>query len=278
MSGYTQIQPDSIEPDSPQLAQPNETTSGSIQEPQTTTSKPAGSGGLRQVSFYSRFFDISTEEFLGKIVLAMNPFNNASVVLTQAEDGPTELYGFLWINATVVVLMFVSATGSNLLAEWLHASKDTEKYNYNFQLLTLSISVFYGYTALVPTALYVITRWALTFPHCLPLTRLVSIYSYANVLWIPTTAANMILAVFISKSTHHVILNVAQWALVAASALLSGLSIALKVRPILIHGISESGRAEENTVQNQHRFLLISLVLAHLAFAVVIKFLFFGIA
>lgn len=230
------------------------------------------------MSFYSQFFDINTEEFLGKIILALNPFNNASVVATQSEEGPTELYGFIWINATLVFLMFVSATGSNLIAQWLHASDTTEKYEYNFQLLTLSISIFYGYTVLVPALLFVVTTWFLHFTQRLSLTRLISIYSYANVLWIPTTAANVILAVFVSKATHHVILNVAQWALVGVSALLSGLSIILKVRPIIIQNSLAATGTEEGPKQQNHQILLLALVVAHLAFAVVIKFLFFGIA
>ncbi|KAM9933264.1 hypothetical protein OXX80_007117 [Metschnikowia pulcherrima] len=271
MSEYTPIQPDSIEPDSPGPLPQTENIIGSTQAPVAVPDKRS-SGGFHTVGFYSRFFDINTEDFVGKIVLALNPFNHASVVNSQSEEGPTELYGFIWINATLVYLMFVSATGSNLLAEWLHASESAEKYAYNFQLLTLSISLFYGYTIAVPALLYVITTWFLHYPQRLSLTRLVSIYSYANVLWIPTTAANVVLAVFVSNAKHHMILNTAQWALVAVSGLLSGLSIVLKVRPILIRNATETG------AERQNKLLLAGLVVAHMGFAVAIKFAFFGIA
>ncbi|GEQ68992.1 hypothetical protein JCM33374_g2662 [Metschnikowia sp. JCM 33374] len=253
--------------------------SRSAQQPNHSAA-PKSTGSFHQVSFYTRFFDINTEDFIGKIVLALNPFNHASVASTQTDDGPTELYGFLWINATLVFLMFVSATGSNLLAQWLHGTDDAPKYEYNFQLLTLSITIFYGYTVIVPALLYVVTTWFMHFSPRLSLTRLVSIYSYANVLWIPTTAANVVLAVFVSKAKHHFVLNILQWVLVAVSASLSGLSIVLKVRPIILQNVvSEPGTEDANAPKrNNHQALLLAIVVAHLAFAVVIKFSFFGIA
>lgn len=227
------------------------------------------------MSFYTRFFDVNTEDFFGKLLLALNPFSHASVMASQADDESTELYGFIWINATLVFLMFVSATGSNLLAQWLHSGDDTKTYTYNFGLLTASVSIFYGYTVLIPTILYAVTTFVMHFQDRLSLTRLISIYSYANVLWIPPTAANIVLAVFISKLKHHVLLNALQWLLVMVSAVASGLSIVLKTRPIIVKNSLASGDADAG--RRQQMILLAAIVLAHAGFAVVLKVLFFGI-
>lgn len=231
-------------------------------------------GHMFQMSFYSRYFDINTEDFFAKIRLALNPFNHVSVVHSESDDDATELYGFLWINATLVFLMFVSSTGSNLLALWLHSDDTDARYEYNFKLLTLSISLFYGYTALIPAGFYALTSYGLEFKERILLTRMISIYSYANVLWIPTTVANIILAVFVSKKNHYTVLTVLQWLFVAASGVLSGLSIIWKVRPIIQKNLAEGNEADSKKA----KFLILGMILVHGVFAVVIKVSFFGIS
>lgn len=230
------------------------------------------------MTYYRQFFDLNTEDFFGKIVLALNPFNNASVVAGQDNDDTTELYGFIWITATLIFLMFVSSTGSNLMSDWLHSGKDDAKYEYLFDLLTISMSLFYGYTVIVPVVLYAVTTWVMKFPHPLSLTRLVSVYSYANVMWIPITAANFVLVVFVSNSSHHRLLNLLEWLLVALTGAVTGLSILLKVRLILLKNslaMDADGSTEGN---KKYKVLVFALAVAHVAFTVLVKILFFGIS
>lgn len=230
-----------------------------------------------QIGFYRQFFDINTEEFFGKIKLALNPFNNVSAVSGVNEDLTTELYGFIWITATLIFLMFVSSTGSNIVSHWLHSGKDDAAYEYSFLLLISSILVFYGYTLVVPFLLFAVTTWIMKFERPLSLTRLISIYSYANVLWFPITWVNFVLVVFVSSSKHHAILNGLQWAIVTISGGISGLSIVLKVRPIIIH--NTVGQNAEDNVEGlkRQRLVVFSLVAVHLVFTVLVKVLFFGI-
>ena len=205
--------------------------------------------------------------------LALNPFNNASAVAGVDED--SELYGFIWITATLIFLMFVSSTSSNLVSHWLYSDKDDGKYEYDFLLLTLSIIMFYGYTALVPFLFFAATTWFMKFEERFSLTRVISIYSYANVLWFPVTVANFILVVFISSSKHHKLLSALQWILVAASGAVSGLSIVVKLRPLILkntRGLSGDGTAED---QKKLRLLISVLFAAHVAFTVLVKVLFF---
>lgn len=230
------------------------------------------------MGFYQQFFDLNTDEFFGKIRLALNPFNNASVVTGQDEGDLTELYGFIWITATLIFLMFVSSTGSNILAHWLHSGNDDAKYEYNFDLLTISMILFYGYTVIVPTLLYVVTTWVMNFQDRLSLTRLVSIYSYANVLWFPIAVANFVLVVFVSNKNHHKLLNLLQWIIVVLSGAVTGLSIVLKVRPILLKNSMALDTEGSGEGKKKYRVLLFSLVAAHVVFTVLMKVLFFGIS
>lgn len=230
------------------------------------------------MGFYRQFFDINTDEFFGKIRLALNPFNNASVVASQDEDDTTELYGFIWITATLIFLLFVSSTGSNLLSHWLHSGDDDAKYEYSFDLLTKSMVLLYGYTVVVPALLYVVTTWVMKFQERLSLTRLVSIYSYANVLWFPITAANFVLVVVVSNKNHHGLLNLLQWVIVALSGAVTGLSIVLKVRPILVKNARALDAEGSSEGAKQYHILAVSLVLAHAVFTVLVKVLFFGIS
>lgn len=254
------------------------------------TIKPQVGGNMFRVGFYSRYFDINTEEFLGKIVGALNPLNKSSVVAAHNDDDPTELYGFFWINATIVFFMFVSSTGANLLAQWLHAGEDDQRYVYDFRLLTVSIMVFYGYAVVVPVVLYVVTTWGLKFSDRLSVTRMISIYSYAGLFWIPATVINVMLAVFISNKKHHMILSVLQWVLVGLTGAVSGLSVILKVRPIIVKNIVHGSRvegepldaslnADEPHTRGERTSMVVlgALGFAHFAFAVTVKVVFFGI-
>lgn len=230
-----------------------------------------------QIGFYRQFFDINTEEFWGKIKLALNPFNNESAVSGEDADATTELYGYIWITATLIFLMFVSSTGSNIVSHWLHSGQDDAAYEYSFLLLISSVLAFYGYTLVVPFLLFAITTWAMKFEHPLSLIRLISIYSYANVLWFPITFVNFVLVVFVSSSLHHTLLNALQWAIVLTSGGISGLSVILKVRPIIVH--NTVGLNAENNIEglNRQKWVLLSLMSVHLAFTLLVKVLFFGI-
>lgn len=222
-----------------------------------------------QLAFYSRYFDINTEDFLANIQLALNPFNPAKSQPTDA----TDLYGFLWINATLVLLMFVSSTGANLLALWLHSDDTDVRYEYNFRVLTLSIALFYGYTALVPALFCAFLSYLMEFKERVPLTLMMSIYSYANVLWVPTTVANVFLAVLVSRKSHRAVLSLLQWLFVVVSGVLSGLSIVLKLRPTVLQNVADGNEHEAKRA----KFLILGLIMAHGLFSVVIKSAFFDI-
>lgn len=229
------------------------------------------------MSFYSRYFDLNTEDFFTKIKQALNPINKSSSPVHDNEDDVTELYGFFWITGTLIFLMFVSATGSNLLSHWLHLLKKENKYEYDFDLLTVSISLFYGYNLLVPFLLYAGTSWVLKFPVRLSLTKVISIYGYTNILWLPITVINFLIVILISNEKHHTLLNVLEWIIVLTSGIITGLSNLSKISPVLERN-SMLIHQDLDQSKRLHMILLALLGVAHLGFTVAVKVCFFGIS
>ncbi|CUM68405.1 uncharacterized protein PRCAT00006128001 [Priceomyces carsonii] len=230
------------------------------------------------INFYSRFFNLNTDTFFLKIQRALNPLNKSSspTETDQSDDEVTELYGFIWITGTLIFLMFVSSTGSNLLSEWLHSDKK-HKYEYNFDLLTKSISLFYGYNILFPLAFYLGTSYVVKFPERISLTKLISIFGYTNVLWFPITIINFLIVIFVSNKSHHLILNVLEWVIVLASGLVTGLSNISKVSPIVMKNCLLLNDGNSSASNKLHLVVLGVMAAAHLVFTISVKAIFFGI-
>lgn len=228
-----------------------------------------------QINFYRKYFDLDTDEFILKLKNAINPLNKESTTIQHEEDSATELYGFIWITGSLIFLMFVSSTGSNILANWLHSSD--KKYEYDFDLLTLSICLFYGYNIIIPLALYAFTTWGLKFPQGISLTRVISIYGYTNILWLPITVVNFLIVLLISSKKHHTMLNALEWTIVLFSGAVTGLSNISKISPVLERNTLDLYQSDLDTAKKVHRALVFSLAFAHLIFTIIVKISFFGI-
>lgn len=231
-----------------------------------------------QINFYRAYFDLDSDIFFQKIQKALNPFatNIDGHPERDTDDGPTELYGFVWITGTLIFLMFVSSTGANLLAEWLHGDKK-KKYEYSFDLLTKSFSLFYGYNLLAPVVLWLVTSYIIKFPYRISLTKTVSIYGYTNVLWFPITIINILIVVLISSKKHHLMLNILEWVIVFISGLITGISNLSKLTPILQKNCMIIHEGNQASAKRLSYMILGSLAVAHMLFTIVVKISFFGI-
>lgn len=226
-----------------------------------------------QVNFYRRFFDLDSDTFVQKIQRALNPLNPA---FDDVESEVDELYGFFWITGTLIFLMFVSSTGSNILSEWIHGDKE-KKYEYSFDLLTMSITLFYGYNILVPLLLVLSTSFLLKFPSSFSFTKLISIYGYTNILWIPITLINVLIVVFINDKNHHLILNLLEWLVVCVSGAVTGLSNLSKIGPHIHKNTLLVNEGNPDAAKRQYILVMAGLALAHVVFTVIVKISFFGI-
>ena len=169
-------------------------------------------------------------------------------------DGNPDLYGPFWIAATVCFILF--------LAGYI-ASRTGSDAPYDFRLLSGAAGIVYGYTFVVPLALWAALRWfgggggsafgaeaaggsAASVLECWAL------YGYANLIWIPVA--------LLSWSSIAVL----NWVAVAVGFAVSALFLTRNLWPILSAADRKVSRA-----------LLVLVVILHAALAVTIKFFFF---
>ncbi|RLV93412.1 hypothetical protein JA1_002489 [Spathaspora sp. JA1] len=245
------------------------------------TGASSGAGGkshMFQINFYRVYFDLDSDTFFYKIQRALNPFATFGEPDEEEHSNePAELYGFFWITGTLIFLMFVSSTGSNLLSQWLYGDKEKKKYEYSFDLLTKSISLFYGYNILGPGLLYLITRFVYKFPYGLSLSRVISIYGYTNVLWFPITFINVLIVILINNKNHHLMLNLFEWIIVLISGFVTGLSNLAKLTPIIKKNTLVIHEGDRTAGKRMYFTIVGALAIAHLLFTILVKVSFFGI-
>ncbi|KAJ9629429.1 hypothetical protein H2203_001803 [Taxawa tesnikishii (nom. ined.)] len=205
-----------------------------------TNSRPSSSSKryLWTISFYQQFFDVDTNEVLKRCAAAIFPRANFLDVL----EGNPDLYGPFWIATTVVVILFLTGTISSYLA-----FTGKGHYAYDFRLLSGAAGLIYGYTGIIPIALWGILKWfgseSANVMECLAL------YGYANLIWIPValvswsplTALNYafvgvgfaVSAVFLFRNLYPVLsatdVKTSKILLIVVIALHAGLAIAIKI-------------------------------------------------
>lgn len=265
---YVENDEDIIIPDQPKpRTTPTPTTSSSSRTP-IASSKTSN---IFQISFYRQYFDLDSDIFFNKVQKSMNPFSNEF-----NNEESNELYGFIWITGTLIFFMFVSSTGSNILSEWIHSTTGS-KYNYNFDLIFSAIWLFYAYNIIVPLLLTLSTSYWLKFPQSLSLTKIISIYGYTNILWIPITLLNLIVVVFINNEKHGVGLNIIEWLIVATTGAVTGLSNVKKLSPDLKENCLLLNDNDPLKANKLFMGIVVALSIAHTLFTVIVKITFFGI-
>ena len=161
-------------------------------------------------------------------------------------DGNPDLYGPFWIATTVVFILFLAGYISQYLGEHGHGESP-----YDFRLLSGAAGLIYGYTFVIPVALWGVLRWfgseGASVLECWAL------YGYANLIWIPVA--------LISWSP----ITVLNWVFVAVGFALSALFLVRNLWPVV------------DAVEKQvGKILVVVVVLLHAALAVTIKLLFFA--
>ena len=154
-------------------------------------------------------------------------------------DGNPDLYGPFWI-ATTVVVIFLTGTVSEYLSTSHH-------FEYDFGLLSGAAGLIYGYTGVIPIALWGALRWFGSSGA--DLIECWALYGYANLLWIavalvswsPLTALNWVLVgvgfgwtvFFLLRNLHPVLsaadVKTSKILLILVIVLHAGLAVAIKV-------------------------------------------------
>ena len=184
-------------------------------------------------------------------VLEGNPDLYGTVSPPPTTPQPTNLHhrhltGPFWITATVVLILFLSST----IAQYFARMKDVP-YTYDFGLLSGAAGLMYGYTVIVPIALWGVLKWfgceSASLLECLCL------YGYSNLIWVP---------VAIASASPITILN---YVFVATGFAVSALFLVRNLYPFV-----------SATDKKTAKVLLIVVVALHAGLALAIKILFFA--
>lgn len=98
---------------------------------------------------------------------------------------PPDLYGPFWTLTTLIFALFLSSSLGASIAKYL-SSSDAE-YDYNFQLLSIAVTIVYSYGLAVPVLLWLALRyigvgeWSVI--------EALSVWGYAQFVWIPVAVS-----------------------------------------------------------------------------------------
>ncbi|GME89303.1 hypothetical protein B5S28_g2798 [[Candida] boidinii] len=229
-------------------------------------------GSIFSLNYYRQFFDLETREFFSNCIHALNPF----VKLSDEEiNSVGDLYGAIWITGTVVFLLFFCNSLADVITEWMKDRGNKAGVNY-FALIISSINLLYGYIFIIPLFLYLILRFYFKVNLLISLVRIISVYGYSNLLWIPAALLSVVRGILANHKTLDTILK---WVCIAIGSILSGLNICLKLYFYFVKAFE--GYASANQVNNQFYdklpvVLACILVICHIGFSIGIRVSFFG--
>jgi hypothetical protein len=179
---------------------------------------------------------------LRRCAAAIYPRSNFLDIL----DGNPDLYGPFWIATTVVIILFMTGT----ISQYLSREHD-EHFEYDFRLLSGAAGLVYGYTGVIPIALWAALRWFGS--STADLIECWALYGYANLMWI---------AVALVSWSPLTALN---WALVGVGFASTVFFLLRNLYPVL-----------SATDAKTSKMLLIAVVVLHAGLAIAIKVLFFA--
>lgn len=134
------------------------------------------SSGASFLSFqyYQSYFDVTTSQVLHRILAGMVPYR---ISLVDALHPNPDLYGPFWLCAT---LIFCTAVSGNIARIFSEGSE----WEFHFHDVTVLGTVLYGYTWLVPVALWAGLWWR-NHSDQYTLTQLLAVYGYCMAIFIP---------------------------------------------------------------------------------------------
>ncbi|KAI4923970.1 hypothetical protein J4E85_008128 [Alternaria conjuncta] len=223
--------------------QPDSTSGSFLPGPSTSSTPPTSRKHyLWSLNFYAQAFDVDTAEVLRRCTSTLYPRANFLDVL----EGNPDLYGPVWIATTVIVILFLTGTINQYLAQ-----KGEEHFAYDFKLLSGAAGLVYGYTAFVPVGLWGVLKWYGS--ESANLMECACLYGYANLVWI---------AVSLVAWSPWGILN---FTVVALGLAASAFFLLRNLYPVL-----------STTEAKTSKILLIVVFVLHAGFAIAIKVLFFA--
>jgi hypothetical protein len=186
-------------------------------------------------------------------------------------EGNPDLYGPVWIATTVVVILFLTGTINQYLAQ-----RGVGKFVYDFKLLSGAAGLVYGYTAIVPVGLWAVLKWFGS--ESANLLECACLYGYANLVWIVVAlvswspiSSKFLQSPFLQFTSMwggdcaNACVAVLNYVFVALGLAFSAFFLLRNLYPVL-----------DSTEKNTSKILLIVVLVLHAGFAIAIKVLFFA--
>ncbi|KAJ6623631.1 Yip1-domain-containing protein [Mycena sp. CBHHK59/15] len=202
--------------------------------------------GFWTVEYYQPYFDVDTKTVLRRCYSTLLP-TSSNYLSTHLN--PADLYGPFWTLTTLIFTLFLSSSLGASISTYLSAPGT--KYDYDFGLLSIAVTLVYSYGLALPVMLWLALRylgvgeWSVV--------EAVAIWGYAMFVWIPVS----ILCV--------IPVSIVRWALVGIAFGLSGYFLVRNIYPIL-----SSAEAKAT------RLLIIIIAALHAALAITFQVLFFN--
>ncbi|KAM9324707.1 protein YIPF1 [Gastrophryne carolinensis] len=168
--------------------------------------------------YYQTFFDIDTYQVLDRIKGSVLPIPGRNFVRLYVRSNP-DLYGPIWICATLIFTITISGNLSNFL---LHRGEAQYHYVPEFRKVSIAATAIYAYAWLVPLALWGFLSWRHSKVMSMvsySFLEIVCVYGYSLFIYIPTSVLWII---------HSEILR---WILMAIAMCLSGTVLMLTFWP-----------------------------------------------
>ncbi|XP_077309426.1 protein YIPF1 isoform X5 [Lithobates pipiens] len=105
--------------------------------------------------YYQTFFDVDTYQVLDRIKGSVLPIPGRNFVRLYVRSNP-DLYGPIWICATLIFTITISGNLSNFL---LHKGEPQYHYVPEFRKVSIAATAIYAYAWLVPLALWGFLSW-----------------------------------------------------------------------------------------------------------------------
>eukprot|EP00455_Lapot_gusevi_P018083 TRINITY_DN1979_c0_g2_i2.p1 TRINITY_DN1979_c0_g2~~TRINITY_DN1979_c0_g2_i2.p1 ORF type:complete len:328 (+),score=70.64 TRINITY_DN1979_c0_g2_i2:92-985(+) len=154
--------------------------SSNIRIPPSSIEQSSSSPAFYTLEFWQSYFDISTVQFVHRLLRAFMPHRN---FFTDSDSKP-DLYGPFWISTTLVFLVAAMGNFANYLA-FFPTSKSPE-WRLDIQKVSTAATMLYGAVFVLPCILYFVFSRYLE-RQATSLIYLISIYGYSLVVFIPTS-------------------------------------------------------------------------------------------
>ncbi|CAJ0947208.1 unnamed protein product [Ranitomeya imitator] len=168
--------------------------------------------------YYQTFFDVDTYQVLDRIKGSVLPIPGRNFVRLYVRSNP-DLYGPIWICATLIFTITISGNLSNFFLHW---GKPQYHYVPEFRKVSIAATAIYAYAWLVPLALWGFLSWRHSKVMSMvsySFLEIVCVYGYSLFIYIPTSI------LWIAPS------EILRWVLMSLAMCLSGAVLMLTFWP-----------------------------------------------